>query len=429
MSNRIKNAVLAIAVLIIPRTGSADPVLPPRLTVASLFEEALVGLHSPINSQHWAMAGHHPLTIWPRGEPSSKAAGLLRIQRTHFHIPVTALTQKPVRLTTDAESLRFFQGVPEQADDIPRDGSMIGFKYAFYPNSVVHSNDRQERGKEPIVFFMLRKATPDLTEADLEPPLEQDAEDAHHRRHVHRYDAYSAYLRLHERGQAEEALKRLRESALGGYCQAQLALAKHEWSKQSPGSHAQAREWYRLAAEQGMPQAQHCHGAMLCQGEGGPADPAAARLEFRHAADQGHVESQFTYAFLLRQGLGGAVDWVTARAYFQMAADQGHPEAQYSLAVMLRLGEGGWSDPSMARTLVQSSAEQGYREAQYAYACMLETGEGGPQDLPAARAHYQLAANQGHLKAKRALETWTGPPAPEEANPARAACPGECVIS
>jgi len=80
---------------------------------------------------------------------------------------VQVLTAKPVRLTQDPDSLAFFEGVP--AGQVPRDGSWIGFKYVFHPNAGANHRDLGDAAGEPIAFYLLRPAPPDLTAADLDP--------------------------------------------------------------------------------------------------------------------------------------------------------------------------------------------------------------------------------------------------------------------
>ena len=288
MRIQIRNILLGLAVLAAAKPGAATPVPAPKLTVLALFEEVIAGLHAPLTDQGWECVGSHALIEWSRGG-NERSAALVRIRTERFHIPMAALTEKPVRLTTDAESQQFFQGVP---NGIPRDGSMIGFKYAFYPNSVLGWDEAADTAEVPLVFFLVRTATPDLTKEDLEPPLDQKSEAERHQASYLRYEAYFAYKNLKSQDRPADALAMLQASAQGGYCQAQFALASHETDLGTPHSLRRAREGFRLAAGQDMREAQYAYGIMLGQGEGGPVDLTAARTHIERAAAQGHPRAQ-----------------------------------------------------------------------------------------------------------------------------------------
>jgi TPR repeat protein len=61
--------------------------------------------------------------------------------------------------------------------------------------------------------------------------------------------------------------------------------------------YSEAVRWFRLAAEQGDPDAQYNLATMYDQGRGVPQDPAAAMKWWRLAAEQGHLAARI------------AVDW------------------------------------------------------------------------------------------------------------------------
>lgn len=67
-----------------------------------------------------------------------------------------------------------------------------------------------------------------------------------------------------------------------------------------------------------------------------PMDVAEARRWFRKAADGGHVEAMFQLAALQRFGHGGMKDAAQARAWLQRAAEAGHPGAAKAMAEIAR---------------------------------------------------------------------------------------------
>jgi len=344
----------------------AAPIPPHLITVRNLFTEVIPGLDERLAVGHWEVSGTQPLVQWPQGDPPAKAAGLVACDRNGTFLPVQVLTSKPVRLTQDADSLTFFQGVP--VGQAPRDGSWIGFKYVFHPNAVVTSHELDGPAGEPIAFYLLRPAPPDLTEADLEPPLPPRRARSLVLKERHAYDDLAA-----------------------SHAMARPFLGNRE------------RRLLRAAADAGLVQAQYRDG-MLEFGSGNPEALAKARQRFHEAARQGLDLAQGALAVMLKHGMGGPVDLPEARVQFQLAAAQGFAGAQYALAIMLQGGEGGPVDLANARAQYQLAAAQGRSEAQFNLANMLRRGEGGPVDLAGARANFQRAADQGDRRALAALE-------------------------
>ena len=82
---------------------------------------------------------------------------------------------------------------------------------------------------------------------------------------------------------------------------------------------AEAVKWFRLAAEQGLANAQHNLGVMYDNGEGVPQDVAAFRL----AADQGFAEAQVSLSFIYANGIGVPQDLVLAHLWSNLAATHG----------------------------------------------------------------------------------------------------------
>lgn len=84
----------------------------------------------------------------------------------------------------------------------------------------------------------------------------------------------------------------------------------------------------------------------------------SAVRSFRLAAEQGSPEAQFALAVQLRDGLGVAEDAKAAAGWLMKAADQGHREAQRNLAVFYRLGRGVPRDDNQADEWYRRSVEQ-----------------------------------------------------------------------
>ena len=94
-----------------------------------------------------------------------------------------------------------------------------------------------------------------------------------------------------------------------------------------PEDDVEAVKWYRLAAEQGLAEAQVNLGAMYDNGEGVPEDDAEAARWYRMAAEQGNSQAQLNVAIQYITGEGVAADPVQAYAWLDVAAAGGHPDA------------------------------------------------------------------------------------------------------
>jgi TPR repeat protein len=93
-----------------------------------------------------------------------------------------------------------------------------------------------------------------------------------------------------------------------------------------PQNYAEAMKWFRKAADQGNPRAQHNLGFMYANGEGVVNDLAEAVKWYRKAADQGYRDAQFNFASIYASGLGYQ-DYVQAHMWLNLAAMAGDQEA------------------------------------------------------------------------------------------------------
>ena len=82
-----------------------------------------------------------------------------------------------------------------------------------------------------------------------------------------------------------------------------------------------AASWYRYAAEQGLPSAQHNLAHMYEMGQGVPADYAmsAAVMWYRRAAEQGYSAAQLNLGALYTEGRGVRRDDVQAYKWLTLA--------------------------------------------------------------------------------------------------------------
>jgi TPR repeat protein len=132
-----------------------------------------------------------------------------------------------------------------------------------------------------------------------------------------------------------------------------------------------ATKWYRQAAEQGLPLAQHKLGNRYAFAHGVSKDLVESAVWHRKAAEQGFDWSQYHLANCYISGEGVKKDADEALRWFRAAAEQGDSAYQYQLAVSLHQGSLAYQD--------------------------------GKQDMPEILKWYRAAAVQGEIDALRAL--------------------------
>lgn len=137
--------------------------------------------------------------------------------------------------------------------------------------------------------------------------------------------------------------------------------------------YGKARYWMKKAADAGAAQAQYNLGLMSMRGHGAQAKAArtaeaGAREEqavalFRLAADQGLRDAQYALGLAYTTGKVLSRDYGKACQLFRLAAEQGYPSAQYNLAVLTESGEGVEKSTDEAIAWYRKAATQGHELA------------------------------------------------------------------
>ena len=94
-----------------------------------------------------------------------------------------------------------------------------------------------------------------------------------------------------------------------------------------PRDDAEAIRWYRLAAEEGNPEAKYSLGVMYSKGQGTPQDYTEAIFWFKQLADEGDPDAQYNLGVLYWKGQGVPADLVQAYAWFSVSAADSAGEA------------------------------------------------------------------------------------------------------
>jgi V8-like Glu-specific endopeptidase len=126
------------------------------------------------------------------------------------------------------------------------------------------------------------------------------------------------------RGEYAAALKVLSPLAAKGDARAQFDIGfMHAFGWGFPRNPADAIDWYRKAAEQGLPAAQHFLGLAYVNGEGVRPDDADAARWFGRAAAQGFAQAQYMLGLMMLDGRGVQQDPVQGYARIVLAGQGG----------------------------------------------------------------------------------------------------------
>lgn len=127
---------------------------------------------------------------------------------------------------------------------------------------------------------------------------------------------------------------------------------------------AKALEWYRKAAEAGLPVAQTYLGSLYLLGEGGvEKNPAEALRWIHRAADGGYTLAMHLLGSLYLGGNGVAKDPEEAVAWLTKASDGGYVDAHWALALRYLYGQGVGKDSHKAADLAYLALTKGSQQA------------------------------------------------------------------
>src|SRR5256885_4391856 len=133
-------------------------------------------------------------------------------------------------------------------------------------------------------------------------------------------DAAVAY----RKGDYANALQLYRPLAEHGLAVAQFNVGlMYDMGQGVLQNHGEAVDWYRLAADQGRPDAQYQLGHLYYKHE----QYAEAAKWFRLAADQGRADAQSSLGAMYAEAEGVPQDLVQALKWFILAAAQNHDDA------------------------------------------------------------------------------------------------------
>jgi len=167
---------------------------------------------------------------------------------------------------------------------------------------------------------------------------------------------------------------------------------------------ARSTEWFRVAAEQGNPVAQHHLGLSYYTGKGVTRDYSQSVTWHRKAAAQGYPPAEYSMALRYANGNGVRQDFAKAAEWYGKAARQEHAKAQTNLGNLYRTGRGVKPDLSEALLWYRRAAGHGDTKAQINLAMMYATGTSVEKNEAEGLRWLQRAAHAGDNQAKVHLE-------------------------
>ena len=201
------------------------------------------------------------------------------------------------------------------------------------------------------------------------------------------------------------SIDELRNLAKGGVLHPPNAIAQFHLGQRYANGAGVARnekeavDWFRLAADKGITEAQRAIATAYVHGRGVPKDFDEAIRWLRLAASSHDAAAQRELGYHHGKGLGVPQDEKQAVRWFRLAADQGDRIAQYNLGFAYGNGRGVPKDEREAIRWYQLAAQQEMADAQCALGLIYEHGLGVPVDYEKAAHWNRLAADKGHAEA------------------------------
>lgn len=173
--------------------------------------------------------------------------------------------------------------------------------------------------------------------------------------------------------------------------QAMEALRDARMEKALPLLEEAARLHHPVAANQ--------LGALFEHGHGVGKDEVRARNFYGIAADQGLALAQFNLAFLLHMGRGGEQDLTAARNLYRKAAEKGDATALLNLGILTARGEGGPKDATAGYALWERAAAKGEAMAAFNLGMVHAGGHDVPVNFVRGCYWFETAFRLGHPQA------------------------------
>ena len=175
-------------------------------------------------------------------------------------------------------------------------------------------------------------------------------------------------------------------------------MTSQELQQLLAGNPKEASVWVRMAAVEGIPEAQIRLGRMLLEGHGLDKNTQEAFAWFQRAAASGDDDALNMLGRCYENGWGIDVNPTLAFQHYCRAAQLGNDWAQYNLGHCYLDGNGTLRDPKQAFYWYSKASAQGHGRAMNLLARCYEEGWGNERDLEAAHGWYRKSAESGYFR-------------------------------
>ena len=220
-------------------------------------------------------------------------------------------------------------------------------------------------------------------------------------------------IAYYEKGLYPNAYKLLLPLARKGNAKAQLYVGDCLANGQGVFMDTEeAVKWYRLAADQELPEAQHRMFACCMDGVGIERNPANAAKWCRKAAEAGHGDAMFDMGMLYVSGTGVEENAKGAFRWFRKGAERGHTMCLYKFGQCYKLGFGvekdedeasKWQNKAVAEW--RTNANAGDTSAMRKLADLYMSGDVVELDKEEAVKWFRKGAELGDEKSQYELAT------------------------
>ena len=163
------------------------------------------------------------------------------------------------------------------------------------------------------------------------------------------------------------------------------------------GNYSDAIKYYRIAAEQDLPEAQFKLGVFYANGLGVKKNDSEAVKWYLKAADHGLSAAYYNLGIMYLKGYKTALGW------FVKASEMGDDDADMNIATMYHKGMGVKQSEREAVKWYRKAAERGNIEGIYFLGCAYGNGEGVKQDFDEAHRLFTMAATENYAPAQHDL--------------------------
>jgi len=174
------------------------------------------------------------------------------------------------------------------------------------------------------------------------------------------------------------------------------------FGKGTEKDYKQAFHWFRLAAKQGIPEAQFNVGIIYQLGQGTEINLTKAFHWYLKAAEQGMPDAQLYVGKMYQNGQGTEINLAKAFHWYLKAAEQGVPDAQNYVGGMYYFGSGTEKNVVQAEKWLKKAVAKDIPQAQTVLGMLYLQSE--VKDFIQGISWLKKAADQGYIDGKNMLQ-------------------------